>query len=100
MQEETQREASNKLVVADWDSGIVRYKRSDDSIHLLFELKRESGRIKVGRYSSQWIEFAAVDQALVSSDMCALMEDLPISAQYRCLTFAAESDHKALFPDN
>ena len=33
---------------ADWDSGMVRYKRSDGSIHRLFELDRESGMLKVG----------------------------------------------------
>ena len=48
MQEENQREDFNRLVVADWDSGIVRYKRSDGSIHRLFELDRGSGMLKVG----------------------------------------------------
>ena len=48
MQEETQREDFNRLVVADWDSRIVRYKRSDGSIHRLFELDRGSGMLKVG----------------------------------------------------
>ena len=33
---------------ADWDSRMVRYKRSDDSTHHLFELDREPGMFKVG----------------------------------------------------
>ena len=48
VQEETQREDFNRLVMADWDSGIVRFKRSDGSIHRLFELDRGSGLLKVG----------------------------------------------------
>ena len=48
MQEENQREDFNRLVVADWDAGIVRYKRSDGTIHRLFELDRGSGMLKVG----------------------------------------------------
>ena len=48
MQEENQREDFSRLVVADWDAGIVRYKRSDGTIHRLFELDRGSGMLKVG----------------------------------------------------
>ena len=48
MQEESQREAFNRLVVADWDSGIVRYKKDDGTVHRLFELDRGSGILKVG----------------------------------------------------
>ena len=48
MQEENQREDFNRLVVADWDAGIVRYKRIDGTIHRLFELDRGSGMLKVG----------------------------------------------------
>ena len=48
VREETQRHDFNRLVVADWDSGIVRFKRDDGSIHLLFELDRGSGLLKVG----------------------------------------------------
>ena len=36
-QEENQREDFNRLVVADWDSGIVRYKKNDGTVHRLFE---------------------------------------------------------------
>ena len=38
----------NKLVVADWDSGIIMFQRMDGSIHRLFELDRGSSLIKVG----------------------------------------------------
>ena len=48
LREEAHRDEFNRLVVADWDSGIVRFKRNDGSIHRLFELDRGSGLLKVG----------------------------------------------------
>ena len=48
VREETQREDFNRHVVADWDSGIVRFRRGDGSIRRLFELDRGSGTLKVG----------------------------------------------------
>ena len=38
VREETQREDFIRLVVADWDSEIARFKRGDGSIYRLFEL--------------------------------------------------------------
>ena len=48
LQEEAHRDEFSRLVVADWDSGIIRFKRMDGSIHRLFELDRGSGLLKVG----------------------------------------------------
>ena len=48
LREEAPRDEFSRLVVADWDSGIIRFKRMDGSIHRLFELDRGSGLIKVG----------------------------------------------------
>ena len=48
LREEAHRDEFSRLVVADWDSGIIRFKRMDGSIHRLFELDRGSGLLKVG----------------------------------------------------
>ena len=48
LQQEAHRDEFSRLVVADWDSGIIRFKRMDGSIHRLFELDRGSGLLKVG----------------------------------------------------
>ena len=51
--------------MADWDSGVIRFKRNDGSIHRLFELDRGSGLLKVG------------DGAISSGLNLRLAENLP-----------------------
>ena len=56
MREETQREDFNRLVVADWDSGIARFKRGDGSIYRLFELDRGRGLLQGGS-TCDWLRY-------------------------------------------
>ena len=63
-----------------WDSDMVRYKRSDGSVHRLFELKHKSGRIKVGKVHASVDRICDRRSSTGYWVMCALMEDLPISA--------------------
>ena len=83
-----------------WDSEMVRYKRSEGSFHRLFELKHESGRIKVGKVHvfsglnlrlsiKHWLlGYVRVDGRF--ADQCSV----------QMFVFAAESVHRAFFPDN